>query len=691
MGALEMRTIVLFLGLAAAAVPTVTQERVTVEQLEQRVAAEHNRSDKDLAHRLQNLQLTQRLSTPRLQKLESALPGPESRTELRAVADLSVVLELPDGEIPSDPPPTATEQQQIIAHATEASRSPANPLPDFDATAKTTRFRNLKSFSTANTAPIPIVEPVPLVLSQGADTVTYRQGRVFITQTNQAWTPGDALRAGAENWDTLYALLSNVLRDMHDAHPEWARWEHGPAGHLAVFRFSVDQNHAHFPLRTVIDPSSRRGYSGNPGYHAEIALDPASGAVHRLVLSAVLDPRLHVSRADVVAEFSPVTIDGRSFLAPLRTVTIGITQSLLGLYNRTQNDFDFHSSQDIRPLMHLADTEYTGYRPGRSKPPAVSDPAFLAAAFRVLNERVSVEQLEELAADLHGRDDSDVAHRLDQLELTERLTPERYEHLRNLFPGKAAREALLAFYDLSAFVDLPQADLAPGNPPNSQQQGQIIKSAVQFVASVTHKMPDLFATRELARFEDLQVVRGTQHPLPAEIKPLVMVDQSLGTVHFRDGREVVDNESKTAREKFPAPGLDTWGTFGPILELVMTDVLNSRIGWSHWERGPSGPLAVFRYAVPEAASHYDVRFCCYLANDGLPSSFAVKPGYHGELAIDPKSGAILRLVLKADLRPDASQTNAPEKSPLLRNDVLVEYGAVTSPADSTSVPLARFR
>ena len=669
----EMRTLALLVVMAAAAVPMFGQDRVTVEQLEQRLAAEHTRSDRDLAHRLENLQLTQRLSAVRLQKLEAALPGPESRAALFAVADLSEVLDLPPAELSPDPPPGAEEQRQILARL-KAQQSPANPLPDFDATANVTRFRNLKFVSTANTAPITVVEPVPMLLSRGTDAVTYREGRVFITQISQAWAPADSLKAGVENWDSLYALLSNVLHDMLDVQPEWARWEQGIAGKMAVFRFSVDEHHAHFPIRTVIDPSSKRGYNGNPGYRAEITLDPATGAVDRLVLCAAFDPGQHVSRADAVAEFSPVTIEGKSFLAPRRTVTIGVTQSLLGLFNVSYRNSQ--ASQDIRPLMHLTDTEYADYRPGRSRPPAAADPAFLTAAIRVMGEHVSVEQLEELAADLRGHDDRDAARRLGQLELTQRLTADRYARLRDLFPGSASSEALLALYDLSAFADLPKADLAAGNPPDSQQQGQILSSAVQFVAGVTHKMPDLFATRQMIRFEDLQVVRGAQQPFAATVKPLIVVDQSSGTVHFREGREILEAASKNTRARSPLMGLETWGTFGPILEIVMTDILHSKLGWSHWERGPAGPLAVLRYAVPQDASHYDVRFCCYLADDGLPSSFSARPGYHGELAIDPNTGAVLRLVLKTDLRPDAAQPGTSEKSPLLRNDVLVDYGTI---------------
>ena len=669
-----MRMLAPLVCFAAAALSAFGQDRVTVDQLEQRLAAERSHSDKDLAHRLENLQLTERLTTIRLRKLEAALPGPDSRHALLAIADLSETLDLPSSGLLSDPPPPGEEQQQILARVLEASQRPATPLPDFDASANITRFRNLKFVSTANTATIFVVEPVPTVLSQGTEAITYREGRVFITQTSPAWAPVDSVKAGAENWDSLYALLNSVLHDMHGVTGEWARWEQGHAGKLAVFRFSVDEHHAHFPIRTVLDPMPKRGYIGNPGYHAEIAIEPTTGAVHRLVIRAALDPGQHVSRADVIAEFSPVTVDGKSFLAPLRTVTIGITESLLGFYN--VNYYHSEATPDIRPLTHLTDVEYAGYRPGYSRPPATSDPAFLSAAIRVMGERITVEQLQQLAVDLRGQDDRDIAHRIGQLELTQRLTPERYVALRGLFPGRASAEALLALYDLSAFADLPQSDRAPGNPPDPKRQGQIISSAVQFVAGATHKMPDLFATREMARFEDLQVVRGTQQQLSAETKPLVLVDRSSGTVHFREGQEVVEAATKGTHPRSPTLGLNTWGTFGPILEFVMTDALHAKVGWSHWEHGPSGPLAVFHYSVPQEISHYDVRFCCYLADDGLPSSFSARPAYHGELAINPDTGAIMRLVLKADLRPDAAQPGTAEKSPLLRNDVLVEYGAI---------------
>ena len=90
-----------------------------------------------------------------------------------------------------------------------------------------------------------------------------------------------------------------------------------------------------------------------------------------------------------VVEFAPATVDGTSFLCPLRAVTIAVSLSKLGDYNAFYEDFAFHANEDIRPVMHVADVFFGNYRPGEWKPPAVSNPAFLEAAIRAGGERVN--------------------------------------------------------------------------------------------------------------------------------------------------------------------------------------------------------------------------------------------------------------------------------------------------------------
>jgi len=161
------------------------------------------------------------------------------------------------------------------------------------------------------------------------------------------------------------------------------------------------------------------------------------------------------------------------------------------------------------------------------------------------------------------------------------------------------------------------------------------------------------------------------------------LERSTVVVTYRDGREVVD--SRRAGEQTShrqGDGLITRGTFGPILSTVVRDALRSEMAWDRWEQGGSGTLAVFHYRVPQNQSHYWVAFQDFSIGkaDSTPPT-----GYHGEIAIDPATGTILRLTALAD---------QPLGSPIYRADVMVEYGPVeiggktyTCPLRSVSVSL----
>ncbi len=115
-----------------------------------------------------------------------------------------------------------------------------------------------------------------------------------------------------------------------------------------------------------------------------------------------------------------------------------------------------------------------------------------------------------------------------------------------------------------------------------------------------------------------------------------------------------------------AQGLITSGEFGPVIGTVLVDAAQGKLTWSHWEKGARGPKAIFHYMVPRNESHYEVKFCC-VSGESIDGVVARKTGYHGEMAVDPASGAIMRLTLRADLSP---------ADKIVRADILVEYGPV---------------
>ena len=189
--------------------------------------------------------------------------------------------------------------------------------------------------------------------------------------------------------------------------------------------------------------------------------------------------------------------------------------------------------------------------------------------------------------------------------------------------------------------------------------------AVAYVTRTIPQLPNFFATRETTHFEDTPLLQKSFGSTPYQ--PLHFVRASSVTVLYRNGREEVD--AGPSKKPAAAPrGLTTWGVFGPILGTVLVDAARSKLTWSHWEKGGSAVDAVFSYAVPRASSHYEVNYCCTPKEEGGHlEPFRQISAYHGEMAINPQDGTIVRLSVEADLRP---------ADPITRAALLVEYGPV---------------
>jgi VWFA-related protein len=312
-------------------------------------------------------------------------------------------------------------------------------------------------------------------------------------------------------------------------------------------------------------------------------------------------------------------------------------------------------------------------------------------------KHLTVAQLEQtLAADFAGhRSDDQIAHKLDDLELSERLTGTALDGLgASLSPGPKTALALELLADRSAFLDPPASELPATASPDPATQQRMLQTARGYAVQTLSRLPNFFATLTTYRFDD-----SPQSPAPGEW-PVRIGMRAIGSssreITFRDGRDSRDPAEASAggKQTEQSVGLTTRGEFGSILVLMLIDTAKGKMTWSHWEQPPSGLVGVFHYSVPKSASHYAVSYCCIVqqqmiegpsaggrgrrsgmgpqilstqsaAGDSHP--FRETPAYHGTLSIDPASGAILRITLEAELNPG---------DPLLRAATMIEYGPV---------------
>ncbi len=312
----------------------------------------------------------------------------------------------------------------------------------------------------------------------------------------------------------------------------------------------------------------------------------------------------------------------------------------------------------------LASANNNAVPPGDSPPASGPGTAPVHLRKGIINH-ITLDRLQQLLAAANGKSDADVAKQLAAMELTERVDLPDLTRLGTAMPGIQARRALLVLADAAAFLKQP-APAAPLPPmPTVDQQVQWLKAAANYAANTLGKLPNFFATRSATVFADSppHTDRTTMFPY----QPLHAIDESTATVLFRDGKETLESGAdKTARPERAVMGLVTTGEFGPLLGLLLADASRSSLSWSHWEHGAAGPVGVYRYAVPRNKSHYQAQFCCISGTSGY-GSFRQISAYHGELFVDPDSGAVLRITLQADLQ---------SAYPMLRADTMVEYGPV---------------
>lgn len=290
--------------------------------------------------------------------------------------------------------------------------------------------------------------------------------------------------------------------------------------------------------------------------------------------------------------------------------------------------------------------------------------ALLAVPPAFAGRSVTVEQLKREMSAWRKKSDAKVADRLYDLQLAQRLSAANLTAFEAALPGPKSRRALVALADQAEFLDPPPEEMPAQPAPSFDQQRALIARSVDYVQATERQLPNLFARQDTIRYEDIPAgLRNESTNTIIPYAPLHPVSRSVATVLYRDGEEIVQKQAvQQGGSTSSSAGLITVGEFGSIFPVVYGDLPEGNLAWSHWEQGTNGLEAVFHFAVPRAASHYTVSFCC--VNGVLFKQFSA---YHGELTLDPAKGTILRLTVIADLGEDA---------PVKKAEVMVEYGPV---------------
>jgi hypothetical protein len=233
--------------------------------------------------------------------------------------------------------------------------------------------------------------------------------------------------------------------------------------------------------------------------------------------------------------------------------------------------------------------------------------------------------------------DRTLAKRLDFLELKERLSGAALLRCEKKVHGKQAQASLMALADKSVFLSPSASEVPSLAEPDAETQKAMFALTERYVTETLRTLPDFYATRVTTTFRR-SILEDTN---------LTPYGTSTVVVYYRDGKEVTRSDGRPPEYG----GLVNRGVFGPILAMAMLDSAKGNLVWSHWEQSAMGPVAVYSYSVPKQDSHYE------LDQQIMP--------YTCQVAVDPATGAIMRLVVETVMDP-AEKTA----------DIEVEYGPV---------------
>lgn len=334
-----MRGLALLLILAGMALPALAAKQVTVQELDQMLAAAQGKRDAEVARELADLELTERASTAKLSQWEASFPGLKTRQALVALADASAFLDLPKAENPARTAPDIAAQRKMMALTLDYVSNTIPRLPNFFATRDTTRFEDTPQGDQGNWTFSGRHQGLHF-LERSSVTVLYRDGKEVLdagAAKAKAKAPSP-FGQGLTTVGVFGPILYIAITDAAHGNLSWSHWEQEVGGPRAVFRYTVPQEKSHYKVSWCCTTYKREGnqlflktFEKLAGYHGEIAVDAETGTIVRLTLEADFEPSDPISKAAIAVEYGPVEIGAKTYICPVKSVSLSLAPEQVSL------------------------------------------------------------------------------------------------------------------------------------------------------------------------------------------------------------------------------------------------------------------------------------------------------------------------------------------------------------------------
>lgn len=362
-----MKRCLYFLLLFTLATPGWSARKVTISQLQDLIRSLHDdkKSDGDVAAALQQVELNEQLTHSTMDALMKFAPGPLTTEQMFVLEARSADLAPPASDLPQITPPDAPAQKAILIRAEAYLSKTYAQLPRLAAKKTTLRFQDSTDAIASSSG----------IASGAKDAVTssgISTAGAFIHYINATAVPvviehgavklpatRDSVRWGANGLikipepEPSLALLFNETKAAGGVN--WLRWELIGGKPAAVFSFEVPRPQSKLEIAVCCFPNvkqagiarfytsttgpllgAERGGGGVAGnfqtntdwnefkstvpYHGRFYIDPATGAVLRMIVEAEFKPSDMVHQMDTRIDYGPMKAGQGTLLVPVRSV-----------------------------------------------------------------------------------------------------------------------------------------------------------------------------------------------------------------------------------------------------------------------------------------------------------------------------------------------------------------------------------
>lgn len=250
---------------------------------------------------------------------------------LMMVAGPSIFLLPPAEEMPVEAAPDAASAQQMLVKVVKYVNATVRQLPNLMAIRFSNGFEDQPREDKIGRTGVESTFYLPLhwVGSLKVE-VTYRDRKEMEDKSVRVEKKGNGV-AGLITEGEFGPILSIVLSDAVKSNKlAWTRWEKGSHGTMAVFHYQVPEDKSNYHLKFCCvlggydaDGTAKMQVSDErSAYHGDIVFSPADGSIRRLTVEADPSAGALVSSAGIAVEYGAMDIGGRSYICPVRSVSI---------------------------------------------------------------------------------------------------------------------------------------------------------------------------------------------------------------------------------------------------------------------------------------------------------------------------------------------------------------------------------